>query len=88
MNKIKLSEITEILLPVLEHTHRYHQFLFGLIFAFVIILNIIFSALFACILNVSPLCMYFSLVNIPNRLVEHANVTKNFSFAAMHDTTS
>ena len=30
---------TTILLPVVELTHRYHQFLFRLIFAFVIIFN-------------------------------------------------
>ena len=42
---IELSAITEILLPVLEHTYRYHQFLFSLTFAIVIALSIIFSAL-------------------------------------------
>ena len=73
-------------LPVVEHTHGYHQFLFRLIFAFVIVLNIVFSALFsfygvACILNVSPLYMDFSLVNIPNGLTEHVNITKIISFA-------
>ena len=92
MNQI--SSITKILLPVVEHTHRYRQFLFRLIFAFVIALNIAFSALlwFSRIPNVSPLHMDFSLLNIPNGLVEHANIAKItfkiISFVTQHHGVS
>ena len=81
---------TWVLLPVLEHTHGYHQFLFRLIFAFVIVLNIIFSALL-WVLNVSPLYMDFFTYKYSKwtgrTCQHHQNHFKIISFAAVHDTT-